>query len=79
MRLIVGEGAVLASAGLLIGLAASLALSHLMNSLLFAVSTTDPLVYLLMTLLVITITLLASTIPAHRATKIDPIQTLRSE
>ena len=79
MKLIVGEGAVLAGAGLLIGFAASLALNQLTQSLLFAVSATDPLVYLLMATLVIAIALVASSIPALRATKIDPMQTLRSE
>ena len=79
MKLIVGEGAVLAGLGLVLGFAASLALNQLMNSLLFGVSATDPLVYFLMAALVITIALLASGIPALRATKIDPIQTLRSE
>jgi putative ABC transport system permease protein len=79
MKLIVGEGAVLAGAGLLIGFASSLALNQLMNSLLFGVSATDPLVYILMATVVVTIALVSSSIPALRATKIDPIQTLRSE
>jgi putative ABC transport system permease protein len=79
MKLIVGEGAVLAGVGLLIGFAASLALNQLMNSLLFGVSATDPPVYFLMAALVISIALVASSIPARRATKIDPMQTLRSE
>jgi putative ABC transport system permease protein len=48
MKLIVGEGAVLTAVGLLIGFAASLALNQLTQSLLFAVSATDPLVYFLM-------------------------------
>lgn len=79
MKLILGEGAILVSAGLLIGFSASLALNQLMKSLLFAVSATDPLIYFLMATMVITITLIASSLPARRATKIDPIQTLRSE
>ena len=79
MKLIVGEGAIMASLGLAIGFAASLALNQLTQSLLFAVSATDPLVYFLMATLVITITLTASALPAVRATKIDPMQTLRSE
>ena len=79
MKLILGEGAMLVGAGLLIGFTASLALNQLMKSLLFAVSATDPLVYILMAILVITIMLVASSIPARRATKIDPIRTLRSE
>jgi len=79
MKLVFRESAVLVGVGLVIGFAASLALNQLMNSLLFAVSATDPLVYLLMATLVIAIGLVASSIPARRATKIDPIQTLRSE
>jgi putative ABC transport system permease protein len=79
MKLIMGEGAILVGAGLLIGFSASLALNRLIKSLLFDVSATDPLVYILMATLVITITLVASSIPARRATKIDPIRTLRSE
>jgi predicted permease len=79
MKLIVGEGAVLTAVGLLIGFAASLALNQLTQSLLFAVSATDPLVYFLMATCVISIALIASSIPALRATKIDPMQTLRSD
>jgi len=79
MKLILGEGGILVSAGLLIGCSASLALNQLMKSLLFDVSATDPLIYLLTATLVLTITLLASSIPARRATKIDPIQKLRSD
>ena len=79
MKLILGEGAVLVGAGLLIGFSASLALNHFMKSLLFAVSATDPLIYFLMAMLVIFISLVASSIPARRATRIDPIRTLRSD
>lgn len=79
MKLIVGEGAVLAGVGLLIGFTASLALNQLTQSLLFSVSATDPLVYFLTATLVIGIALIASAIPALRATKIDPMQTLRSD
>ena len=79
MKLILGEGAILVAAGLLIGFSASMALNQLMKSLLLAVSATDPLIYFLMATLVITIALVASSIPARRATKIDPIQTLRSD
>jgi putative ABC transport system permease protein len=79
MKLILGEGAVLVVAGLVIGFSTSLALNQFMKSLLFAVSATDPLVYFLMAMLVVAIALLASGIPARRATTIDPIQTLRSD
>ncbi len=79
MKLILGEGAILVTAGLVIGFSASLALNQLMQSLLFGVSATDPLIYFFMATLVITIALIASSIPARRATKIDPIQTLRTD
>lgn len=79
MKLILGEGAALVGAGLLIGFSASLVLNQLLSSLLFAVSATDPLVYVLMATVVVSIALVASSIPARRATKIDPIRTLRSD
>ena len=79
MKLILGEGAVLVIAGLVLGFSASLALNQLMKSLLFGVSATDPLIYFVRAALVVCIALLASCIPARRATRIDPIQTLRSE
>lgn len=79
LKLIMGESAGLVGAGLLLGLAASLALNQWMKSLLFAVSATDPLTYVLMTTLVILIALIASGLPAHRATKTDPLPTLRND
>jgi putative ABC transport system permease protein len=79
MKLIVGEAGILVSAGLLIGFSVSLALNQLMKSLLFGVSATDPLIYFLMATLVIAIALVASGIPARRATRIDPVRTLRSD
>jgi ABC-type antimicrobial peptide transport system permease subunit len=79
MKLILGEGAILVGAGLLIGFSASLALNQFMKSLLFAVSATDPLIYFLTATLVICIALVASSIPTLRATRIDPIRTLRSD
>jgi ABC-type antimicrobial peptide transport system permease subunit len=79
MKLILGESAILVGAGLLIGFTASLPLNQLMKSLLFGVSSTDPLIYFLMATLVITLAFVASSIPARRATKIDPMQTLRSD
>jgi putative ABC transport system permease protein len=79
MKLILREGTMLIGIGLLIGFFASLALTQWMKSLLFAVSPNDPLTYLTMVGLVITVALLACWIPARRATKIDPIRTLRAD
>ena len=65
--------------GLTIGLAAALALTRLMSSLLFEVSPTDPITFGLVALCVILATLLACYIPSRRATKVDPLVALRYE
>ncbi len=79
MKLILGQSGISIAAGLLIGLAASLMLTRWITSLLFAVSATDPSTYVMMAALVITVALLAAWIPARRATRIDPIRTLRCD
>ena len=78
MKLILREAAILIGAGLIIGVCASFALSLWIKSLLFDVSATDPLTYLTVIFSVITIALYASWLPARRATRVDPITTLRS-
>ena len=78
MKLILREAALLIGVGLVIGVGTSFALSQWIKSLLFGVSATDPLTYLIGSFLVIGIALYASWIPARRATKVDPISTLRS-
>ena len=77
MKLILREAAIQIGAGLIIGVCASFALSQWIKSLLFDVSATDPLTYLAVIFSVITVALYASWLPARRATKIDPITTLR--
>jgi putative ABC transport system permease protein len=79
MKLILGEGAILVAVGLLIGFSASLALNRWMESLLFAVSPTDPLIYFVMATLIVFIALVACGVPARRATRIDPIRVLRTD
>ena len=68
----------LALIGCLLGLLGSLATSRLVNSFLFDVSATDPLVYLAGSLIVMLMMLLASALPAARAASDEPIDTLRS-
>ncbi|HEX3187617.1 MAG TPA: ABC transporter permease [Pyrinomonadaceae bacterium] len=77
MKLILREAGILIAAGLIIGVAASFAISQWIKSLLFDVSATDPFTYLIAGFAVICIALYASWIPARRATKVDPISTLR--
>ena len=79
IRLIVGQGMKLAMTGTLIGLASAWALTRLMKSLLFRVSATDPLTFIVITLLLAIVALLACWIPARRAAKVDPITALRFE
>jgi len=78
-RLVLGEGARMAAFGLLIGIAASLAITRLMSSLLFGISASDPLTFVAVAALLATVALLASYIPARRAMRVDPIVALRYE
>jgi putative ABC transport system permease protein len=78
-RMFVRHGLTLAGIGVAIGLAAALGVMRLISSLLFEVSPVDPLTYVLVSLTLIGATMLASYLPALRATSIDPIEALRAE
>lgn len=79
MGMILGQVSTLAGAGLLVGLAGALALSHAASNLLFGVAWTDGRTLGLATLLLFMVALTAGYIPAKRATKVDPAITLSSE
>jgi len=79
LRLIVGQGMKLALAGLLIGLGSALALTRLLQPLLFGVRATDPMTFGGIALLLLLVAFLACWIPARRATKVDPLIALRHE
>jgi predicted permease len=79
LKLIVRQGMLLAGIGVVIGLAAAFGLARLLASLLFGVKTTDPLTYAAVALVLISVALFATYVPARRATKIDPLIARRYE
>ena len=79
MKMVLGQGMKLALTGTAFGLLASFAATRLMKGLLFGVGAADPMTFVLISVLLILATLLASYIPARRATKVDPIIALRYE
>ncbi|MGH9840538.1 MAG: ABC transporter permease [Blastocatellia bacterium] len=79
LKLVVKDGLKLIGSGVTFGLLASLALTRLMDSLLFGVRATDPVIFAAVSLLLACVALLACWIPARRATKVDPMIALRCE
>jgi len=79
LGLVIRRGMVLACAGLVIGLAAAWALRKILQSLLFGVSSGDPLIFLVMPLLLAAFSLIAISLPAWRSARLDPLRVLREE
>jgi len=79
LRLVLGEGLSLASAGILVGLLAALALTRYLATLLYTVRPTDPLVYAGVTILLAMAAAAGCYVPARRATRVDPAVVLREE
>jgi putative ABC transport system permease protein len=79
LALVLRQGSIPVAAGLIAGIAGALGLTRLMKSLLFEVSPTDPLIFGAVSLGLILISLAAMSIPARRATRVDPLDALRQE
>ena len=77
--LVIGKGLKLVLFGSVIGLIGALAATRLVSSLLYGVSANDPLTFAGVSLLLVLVAVLASWLPAHRATKVDPMKALRYE
>jgi predicted permease len=79
LKMTVGQGLKLVGIGVAIGLAAAVILTRVMSTLLFGVSATDPTTFVSISVVLIAVAVLASYIPALRATRIDPMLALRYE
>jgi putative ABC transport system permease protein len=79
LRLILGQGMVVASIGIILGLAASVALKRVVSSFLVGVSATDPITFAGVPVVLLAVAAVASYVPARRASAIDPVHALRDE
>jgi len=79
LRMVVSDGMKPIFLGVAIGLAAAFALSRVVASLIYGVRATDPLTFAAVAMLLVAVGLLATILPAYRATRIEPIRTLREE
>jgi ABC-type antimicrobial peptide transport system permease subunit len=79
LRMVMVEGMTPTSIGLAIGIVSAVALGRVLTTLVFGITPRDGMTFVAVTLLVIGVGLVASAVPAYRATRVDPLQALRTE
>jgi ABC-type antimicrobial peptide transport system permease subunit len=79
LRLVLARALRIVVAGLIVGLAGAAGVTRVLQTFLFGVTPTDPLVFTIVTLLLLAVGLMAAWLPARRATRIDPWAALRAE
>ena len=79
VRMVLAQSARLAVPGVVLGVAMALSVGHVLRSLIYGVSPTDPLILTVVVLLVLAVALVASLVPARRAAQADPMTSLRAE
>jgi len=79
LKMMVGQGVMLATAGAALGLAGALGATRFLETMLFEVKPLDPAVYLAVVLLLGIVTVVASYLPARRATLLNPVELLKQE
>src|SRR5581483_592045 len=79
LKMILRNGFVLVSAGIIAGLLATIAISRLVGQFLVGVKSTDPITYIGVTVILLFVSLLACYLPARRAAQVDPMEALRRE
>jgi putative ABC transport system permease protein len=78
-RLVVSQGAKVVLVGAVVGVAAALAFTRLLEALLYEVNAVDPVVFAAMSIMMMGVGMLASYVPAYRASRVDPIESLRND
>jgi len=79
IRHIVGQGAALVAAGIVVGVVGTVALARLLTSFLYGVGTLDPIAFAVASALLLAIGMVAAFVPAHRASTVDPALVLREQ